>query len=346
VYALIPEGDNLYRGARGGEGRGVLIGHRYWRRKKMSSKLVNIPKLEVVRSDELGSWRRFLTRFDIALINVDFKVKIALDADGEITQEARDAADAQESRKKAAALLTAMGEEGMSIFETFDINTAHLTYEGVVEAFQGYFGARENLIILRHRFLTIKQKEGESITEFERRVRVAAAGCALQGLREAMIVQVVIMGMLDVKLRNELLVTMDLDLTRLTQICNRYDSADRTTVVLEGERRELDVVRGGGSSPRGERCFACGERGHFARDCKAQMKKPQVAAPSAKRGKCFSCGEEGHFARDCGRKDTGRKPVTCFKRGQEGQLYRGQPRAMGHSLIKVTLDDFLEYLAT
>jgi hypothetical protein len=283
----------------------------------MSSKLVNIPKLEVVRSDELGSWRRFLTRFDIALINVDFKVKVALNVDGEVTEEATLAAAALENRKKAAALLTAMGEEGMAIFETFDIVTANMTYEGVIEAFQGYFGARENSIILRHRFLTIKQKEGESITEFERRVRVAAAGCALGGLREDMIVQVVIMGMLDVKLRNELLVTMDLDLTRLTQICNRYDSADRTTVVLEGERRELDLVRGGGSSQGGERCFACGERGHFARDCKTQTKKPQVAA---KRGKCFSCGEEGHFARDCGKKDAARKQIKCFKCGQEGHI--------------------------
>ena len=73
-----------------------------------------------------------------------------------------------------------------------------------------------------------------------------------------MIVQVVVMGMLDVKLRNELLVTMDLDLTRLTQICNRYVSADRTAGVLERERRDLDVVRGGGNSPRGDTCFACG----------------------------------------------------------------------------------------
>jgi hypothetical protein len=49
-------------------------------------------------------------------------MKIALNGDGRITEEARPLAEGEQSRRKAASLLMAMGDEGMSIFEMFDIN--------------------------------------------------------------------------------------------------------------------------------------------------------------------------------------------------------------------------------
>ena len=81
----------------------------------MASRVVSVPRLVVDADNELGSWNKFLSRFEIAVINVDFMDKLPKDASEEAVREAV----AREDHRKGAALLNAMGEEGMSIFDTF-----------------------------------------------------------------------------------------------------------------------------------------------------------------------------------------------------------------------------------
>ena len=143
----------------------------------MASRVVNVPRLVVDEDNELGSWNKFLSRFEIAVINVDFMDKLPKEASEEAIREAV----AREDHRKGAALLNAIGEEGMAIFDTFEIPVHNIGYKDLLKRFEQHFGRRENVIILRHRFLGSKQSEGESISNFIRRVSVAAGACASKG---------------------------------------------------------------------------------------------------------------------------------------------------------------------
>ncbi|KFY57985.1 hypothetical protein V496_06281 [Pseudogymnoascus sp. VKM F-4515 (FW-2607)] len=77
--------------------------------------------------------------------------------------------------------------------------------------------------------------------------------------------------------------------------------------------------RGGAfQGPRPTTCHKCGERNHFARDCKAQALK------------CFACGKFGHISRDCtapngGPLNTAGK--TCYQCGEAGHISRDCPQS-------------------
>jgi hypothetical protein len=72
---------------------------------------MTIPQLKVEMNNETASWERFLQRFEIAAVTVDWMAKITEGTDEEKKKES--------SKRKAATLLNYLGEEGMVIFDTF-----------------------------------------------------------------------------------------------------------------------------------------------------------------------------------------------------------------------------------
>jgi len=66
-------------------------------------------------------------------------------------------------------------------------------------------------------------------------------------------------------------------------------------VSADSRRRFSKNNRNRVSRNRRDKCFSCGERGHWAVNC------PNV--PDAA-DKCFACGETGHYAAHCPNKDS------------------------------------------
>ena len=113
---------------------------------------INIPELEIQQQNKMDSWLNFINRFKIDTIVTDFRHKI------NIKDEVQKSAETE--KRKGVALLNAIGEDRMEIFEGFGIEVEDIKDERLVTRFEEYFRGRKNKTILGHRLFNSRWKPG------------------------------------------------------------------------------------------------------------------------------------------------------------------------------------------
>jgi hypothetical protein len=302
---------------------------------------VRVPVFEIELGAELECWRKFIKRFEIAVIGAGLKAK---DSDNSTNSGSSKKGKKQDrsaetqhaevhfdlEQRKAALLLNSMGDLGMNIFDTWDFQVDTMQYEDLKTAFEEHFAEKENIVATRHRFLSLQQKQEETLDRFIERVEASGKTGRFGKLQDAMVIQVVIKGMNNDKIRKELLVEDKLDLQKVKSVCNRHESAmaaskiiskpvptpeidqvsERTTTTADSVDR-VGSFRGGYTGGRGRGrgrggrggCFTCGSPNHIARNCNSRSDNAN------KKQRCFNCGREGHFARECPHQNNDRQEV-------------------------------------
>lgn len=286
---------------------------------------ISAPELSLELGAELEGWRKFIRRFEIAVIGAGLSEKrLSGNASNKEKREAKDL-----EKRKAALLLDRMGEVGMNVFESWDMDIEELDFQQMKTRFEEHFTAKENILATRHRFFSMEQEAEETMDMFVERTERASRSCRLQD-REEMVVLVVVKGMKEDKLRKELLLKRELNLDKLRDLCNQYESAMAASRIISKSKgpQEVEAVtreqedqaeiqwvsnhrgRGRGNATRGRggrstgtvfTCHSCGGTGHMARSCPSPQNKTGYRGSNLKKGACFNCGDEGHFARQCPR---------------------------------------------
>ena len=208
--------------------------------------------------------------------------------------------DGKPDNIKTSILLACIGDKGREIYETFQFGTREtegapepsMVYKDVVEKFRDYCNPRKNITILRYKFFTCKQLESQTFDDFVTRLKVLSQDCEFGDLRDSLIKDVILIGVLDDKLRERLMREATLDLNKAIQLGQaasetRKHAAELKSNLLidqvkndrqnDGRNRNKNMVTNcrfcklnhprGKCSAFGRECMKCHEMNHYARCC-------------------------------------------------------------------------------
>ena len=192
-------------------------------------------------------------------------------------------------------LLNCAGSEAIeesSHFEYWEDKSPE-NYEDVCHTFEQLCQGARNVIYERFVFNRRSQQEGERIDNFVSDLKRLSLACEFGAIKDSLIRDRIVGGVLSYELRGELLKKPDLTLQCTHDYCRTYEAADLQKFKfsqanepgIHGTIHNSERHRKGPT----KRCKFCGYQHMFT--------KPSIC-PAFKK-KCLTCNKEGHFAKMC-----------------------------------------------
>lgn len=97
--------------------------------------------------------------------------------------------------RKVALLLHFLGPEVVPIYQSFGLDRVTARLTDVISKFEGYFAPKKNLAIERHKFLSRRQLNNESLEAFLTDLKNLASSCELSSLADSLTKDVFILGL-------------------------------------------------------------------------------------------------------------------------------------------------------
>jgi len=217
----------------------------------------------------------------------------------------------EKSRKiQSSTLLHVIGSEAVDIYNTFqwgtgdcnehcDSTTSFHTVECLLAKFESYCIPRKNITIERHVFFARNQHDGETFDSFVTDLKLKAKTCEFATLKDSLIKDKIVGGILSDQVRARLLREADLTLSKAEDICRAAEATEKQLKLMSEENSVNAVMRTkqrqqqqqqqqqqGAPNTDSPKCHYCG-RQHQPRRCPAYG---QI---------CKSCGKKNHFASVC-----------------------------------------------
>lgn len=252
----------------------------------------NIPPPEEMKlsGDVANNWDNFKTEFE------DYSLASGL---------------AEKDKKvQAATLRRVMGSQCRHVYK-HNLNLSEAQQKDVkaiLDALEGYFKPKRNVIFERFVFGNCKQDEGEPIDSFVTKLREKAASCEYGGLREELIRDRLVLGISDESVRRRLLREKDLTLTVAIDICRAAEMTD-IKLKLITQDRPLESVHAATNRRQQRPLQHTDKPNHMQRVvndnackyCGGAHRRGRDACPAF--GKtCRRCGTQNHFAKVCMKK--------------------------------------------
>jgi len=197
----------------------------------------------------------------------------------------------REMKKRVATLLTIIGTEALEVFNTFEWQNEEQTIDNILSKFEVFCKPKKNVTYERFLLLTRRQKESERIDDYARNLRTLAETCEFGVLKNSLIKDAFVLGILDNKVRENLLKDCDLTLDTAINIARAHEKAREQSSII-GSTDANDVMKIHKTQSNHVKtvmnCKFCGKE--------HQMIKSQCPAF----GKfCKKCKGKNHFAEKC-----------------------------------------------
>ena len=197
--------------------------------------------------------------------------------------------DRKEKKVKSSILLSYIGPQSREIYNTFAFSQEEENFDHnvIVQKFEKFCIPRQNITLLRYKFLTYKQDEGQSFDEFMTQLKRLSSDCEFGELKN-----IVVIGVTDDSLRERMLREPNLTLERATAL---GQSAEQTKIHVKELKQEAEIY-GIKFSKKESRYSQAAKK---IKQCKYCGKTHIRGACPAFHQTCNKCHKKGHFANVC-----------------------------------------------
>lgn len=236
--------------------------------------------------------------------------------------------DTKPAERQVAVLLHVIGDEALDRFDTFGLSDEEKkVVQTVINAFENFCTPKANESVDRHIFFTRKQQPGETFSSFITDLKKLSSVCGFGELRDSLIKDSVICGIIDQDLKQRLLREENLTLDKCINICKAAELSQTQLKTIEAENK-VNVVKvtpnqnqqnhkkrgkqqGGKNQnetqPRGASQSFQPSSAKSSQQRQQQQRKPchrcnkfhPMNQCPAWGKKCSSCGKQNHFAYVC-----------------------------------------------
>ena len=220
--------------------------------------LNDFPKLEIRSNDVFGSWRSWLTEFELCI------ELTTINMGTETIREGGDnrVVDVFRGRRKFLALLGAIGKEGRETWQSvgFDFQHADATYEQALERLTRIYGVEETVYVKTMKFVTASQVADENESEYLMRVEGLSrkVNFGNDAQRQEFALAIAVNGLRETSLRTRLMEIADLNWDRLTGMLRSRCIARHSRDVLDGANVKHEVA-----------AIACSKSGRHSKSSKS-----------------------------------------------------------------------------
>ena len=202
-------------------------------------------------------------------------------------------------------LVYTMGDVADDILSSFGLSEEDKTkYDVVVEKFEAHFVKKRNVIFERAKFNQRRQEEGEPVDDFVTSLYCLSEHCKYGNLRDEMIRDRIVVGLLDSTLSEKLQLEPNLTL----------EMAITSARQREQVKKQQQVIRADETPSNIDTILAKKSQGKLRVKQPTSKQQPQKFNPVTNSQICGRCGKSGHVGKQhCpAREATCRK---CHKRG-------------------------------
>ena len=237
-------------------------------------------------------------------------------------EQFRVAAGLQEENepRQVSTLLYCMGEEAESVLSSTDITDEdRKKYDAVMAKFDAFFQVRRNIIFERAKFNRRVQNEGESVEQFITALYTLVETCDYGTLKEQMIRDRIVVGILNTGLSERMQSEANLTLEKAKTMARQKEAIAEQNSQLRGDGSKqapilLGQVRGNPSSrPTSRRrdiAVRSDKRSSVTDATRVSLGKPQCTRCGrskhqtgdrcpAKEATCHKCNRIGHYQSQC-----------------------------------------------